>query len=118
MEVTVVRKQRLVDICNTEDIVSILEVESAFGKSLAVALRSDNLRLRLYGDNTRGEAIFIPLDRFTYHIPRYVALPREQYENIVIIEKNGIESGVNEDGEPWNFSRRFTKASIVKKVVW
>ena len=118
MEVTIVRKQRLVDVCNVEDIVSILEVESAFGKSLAIALKSDNLRLRSYGDHTRGGAVFISLDRFTYHIPRYVALPREQYENVIITEKKGIESGVDEYGEPWSNSIRFIKASIVKKVVW
>lgn len=118
MEVTIVRKQRLIDVCNVNDIVSILEVESVYGKSLAIALKSDNLRLRLYGDHTRGGAIFISLDRFTYHIPRYVALPRDQYENVVITEKDGIESGVDENGEPWSYSRRFTKASIIKKVVW
>lgn len=113
IEYTVVDGRKLTSIFNVENIVSVVEISSHFGKSLAICLKhgaSTELFMG-YGDfRTKGPVVFIPLDRFTHHIPNYMALPREQYNNVVVVTKRATI-----DGECMG---TFTKASITKKVTW
>ena len=84
-EYTVVSRRKLTSIFNVENIVSVVETSSHFGKSLAICLKhgaSTELFMG-YGDfRTNGPVVFIPLDRFTHHIPNYMALPKEAYTSI------------------------------------
>ena len=112
-EYTVVNRRKLTSIFNADDIVSVIETSSLFGRSLAICLKygaSTELFMG-YGDfRTNGPVVFIPLDRFTHHIPNYVALPKEQYNNVVVVTKR-----TTIDGE---YMGTFTKATITKKVTW
>lgn len=110
MEIKVVRKQKLVDICNIDDIVSVIEIGSAYNNSsLAIALRN--------GSPNGVGVIFIPLDKFTYHIPKYVALPREQYGSVVIMKKEVVFDSTEERNNS-DIAEIFMKATITKKVTW
>lgn len=113
IEYTVVNRRKLTSIFNVEDIVSVVETSSLFGKSLAICLKhgASTELFRGYGDfGTNGPVVFIPLDRFTHHIPNYVALPKEQYNNVVVVTKRATR-----DGE---YLGTFTKVTITKKVTW
>lgn len=112
-EYTVVNRRRLTSIFNADDIVSVIETSSLFGKSLAICLKygTDADVFMRYGDwRINGPIVFISLDNFTHHIPNYVALPKEQYNNIIIVTKKATI-----DGECMG---TFTKATITKKVTW
>lgn len=113
IEYTVVNRRKLTSIFNAEDIVSVIETSSLSGRSLAICLKygTDADVFMRYGDwRVNGPIVFISLDNFTHHIPNYVALPREQYNNIVVVTKRATV-----DGE---LKGTFVKATITKKVTW
>lgn len=110
---TVARRIKFTQLFDPEEVVSVMEIESHYGKSLAVCLKygTDSRIFPGYGDwRVNGPIVFIPLDNFTYHIPRYVALPKEQYSNIVIMTK------IAKCEE--QHMGTFYKATITKKVTW
>jgi len=111
-EYIVVNRRRLTSIFNAEDIVSVVETSSLFGKSLAICLkRGVSTELFMgYGDfRINGPIVFISLDKFTHHIPTYMALPKEQYGNVVIVTKRMVNG---------DYMSNFNKAAITKKVTW
>ena len=113
IEYTVVNRRKLTSIFNVENIVSVIETSSLFGKSLAICLKhgtSTELFMG-YGDfRTNGPVVFITLDRFTHHIPNYMALPNVLYDNVVIVTKRATING--------ECMGTFTKVTITKKVTW
>lgn len=113
IEYTVASRRKLTSIFNAEDIVSVVEISSHFGKSLAICLKhgTDTDVFMGYGNwRINGPMIFISLDRFTHHIPNYMALPKEQYGNVVIVTKKAMVDG--------DCMGTFNKATITKKVTW
>lgn len=113
IEYTVTNRRKLTSIFNAEDIVSVVETSSPCGRSLAICLKygTDTDVFMGYGDTrTNGPVVFISLDNFTYHIPDYMALPREQYNNVVIVTKRATVNG--------EYMGTFSKITITKKVTW
>ena len=113
IEYTVANRRKLTSIFNAEDIVSVVETSSLCGRSLAICLKhgTDTDVFKGYGDfRTNGPVVFISLDNFTYHIPDYMALPREHYNNVVIVTKRATLNG--------EYMGTFSKITITKKVTW
>ena len=117
MKITVVQKVRLIDLIDPDLIVSIIEVGGIFGnRSLAIALRKEKSveEFKRYECFNSNGVVFISLDHFTYHIPRYSALPPEQYKNVMVY----VKFCEHDDNEECPYSSRFVHASITKSVTW
>lgn len=110
MEYEVIFKKRLTEVINPDYIIGIIETSSYYGKSLVITVK-DNYDsypyIPYYGD-INNKRIFIPLDRFTHHIPSYSVLPKEFWDNVQIIKKRAVDA----------FNGEFIKAKITKKVSW
>jgi len=122
MKYRVIRKRKLTEIIPVDHIVSVIEVRGYYGYSLAVGIKDAYPTIcHKYGrssdDDSTINTIFFSLDRYSYHAPSYVAIPREQYKNIVIIKKQPIFDSEQEWNES-NITGEFVKATITKKVVW
>ena len=122
MKYKIIRKQRLTEIIPVNRIVSIIEIRGYYGCSLAIGIKDDNPTLcHRYGGNSNDTSIvntvFFSLDRYSYHAPSYVAIPKEQYKNIVVIKKRALFDSEQERNES-DIAGEFIKATIVKKVVW
>lgn len=113
IEYTVVNKRKLNSIFNADNIVSVVESSNCYGRSLVICLKHGTGTdiFMGYGNwRINGPMVFIPLDKFTHHIPKYMALPKEQYNNIVVVTKRATIDG--------RYMGTFTKATITKKVTW
>lgn len=118
MKYRIIRKQKLTECISVSRIVSVIEIRGYYGCSLAIGVKDANPTFcPRYGGNSNDTSvvntIFISLDKYSYHAPSYVAIPREQYKNIVIMKKQALF-----DSEESDIAREFIKATIVKKVVW
>lgn len=110
MKYRIIRKQRLTETISVSRIVSVVEMRGYYGCSLAIGVKDSN-------DTSIVNTIFISLDRYSYHAPSYVAIPREQYKNIVIMKKQALFDSEESDTAS-DIAGEFIKATIVKKVVW
>lgn len=111
MEYQVVFKKKLTEVIDPDYIIGIIETSSHYGsKSLVITVKEnyDSYPYIPYYGERNNKRIFIPLDRFTHHIPSESVLPREFWDNVQIIKKR-VVGGC--DGE-------FIKAKITKKVSW
>lgn len=106
MKYKTLRTQRLTECVNPDMIHSIVCVNSHWGDSLAIAIKGRaNSMFRGYGEG-HGYVYFVPLSCYTYHCPKYAAIPVELYPAIKLIEME------DEEGHC------FLKAKITKPVVW
>lgn len=106
MEYEVISKRSLTEVINPDYIIGVIETS---GKALVITVKEDydsHPYIRYYGE-INNKRIFIPLDRFTHHIPPYSVLPKEFWDNVQIIKKKAIGT-----------STEFIKARITKKVIW
>ena len=110
MEYEVIFKRSLTEVINPDYIIGIIETSSCYeGKSLVITVKENydsHPWIPYYGE-VNNKIIFIPLDRFTHHIPSYSVLPREFWDDVQIIQKKAIGT-----------STEFIKARITKKVTW
>ena len=120
--VRIIKTYKLSELIHEDNIVSVVQRESLFGKSLAIAIKGQSyvedkhryIFLPSYGgvssEGTLQEgnrAIFISMDKYTYNIPDYIALPKELYKYVKVMLKEDDEHNI-----------RFIKCSITRKVNW
>ena len=84
MEYEVISKRSLTEVINPDYIIGIIETSSYYGSSLVITVKEnyDSQPWFPYYGEENNKRIFIPLDRFTHHIPPYSVLPRELWDNI------------------------------------
>lgn len=93
-------------------VISVVKVYSAFGPSLVIALKEgaqkySGVQFMHYG-KPDPYTINISLSKFTYSVPCYMAIPREYWRHIKVMEK--YPEG--------NIRDTFYKATITKKVIF
>lgn len=107
MKCTTLKSVKLTDVLNPECINSIVCIRRHYSYSLAITLKSSAFCWKDYPilKEYNGRVIFISLSPYTYHLPYYMALPKELYSAVRLKEME------NDEGT------RFLKASITKPVI-
>lgn len=113
-EIKTLRTYNLDDLFDFNKIISIVKVYSAFGHSLIIALKAGgewryhNMPQFMHYGKPDPYVVTISLSRFTYSVPCYMAIPREYWKHIKVLEKAPVH----------NLNDKFYKATITKKVIF